>query len=335
MPKNKLAIPRLIHFIAMLKENRYPNHPSLLREMQKLDIAGAYSITQKTLQRDVAFLKGDYRAPIEYDYQRRGYYLTNLSWTWDVPQLNDADLDATILGARLAESIMPAPIGKNIRKSLDSLLAASDCTVRDTNVLLSLVATGAGIPIKPEIFSEVYKGWQTRHVLLINYVRAIDGVAAELTVEPQVLAFHEGCWYLKVKLRHASNSLYEAKNIITLAIHRIAHVVLIPAIFEPDETILTAASQGKIFDFPKIEDIQLKLQSKGLRFAIERFSPKFLKTYKDGSQLVSIPYLEEYKIMNFVFSWPGDVVVVKPKSLRNEVQKYATQISRLHEDVSK
>ena len=76
MSKNKLAIPRLTHFVAMLKENRYPNHPALVREMRMLDIAGAYSITQKTLQRDVAFLRGDYGAPIAYDYQRRGYYLT-------------------------------------------------------------------------------------------------------------------------------------------------------------------------------------------------------------------------------------------------------------------
>ena len=65
MSKNKLAIPRLTHFVTMLKENRYPNHPTLVREMQMLDIAGAYSIAQKTLQANLTFQKelsslGDY-----------------------------------------------------------------------------------------------------------------------------------------------------------------------------------------------------------------------------------------------------------------------------------
>lgn len=313
----------------MLKENRYPNHPKLVREMRKLDIAGAYFITQKTLQRDVAFLRGDYQAPIEYDYQQKGYYLTDPTWNWEVPQLNESDLEAAVVGARLAESIMPAPLSESVRKSLDSLLVASDCAIR-ADALLSLVASGAGIPIKPEIFAEVYKGWQTRQVLLINYVRGMDGLAAELTVEPHVLAFHEGCWYLKVKLRHASSIHYEVKNIITLAIHRIAHVVSTPAFFKPDETIIATATRGQIFDFPKIENIQLKLQGQGLRFAMERFAPKVLKSYKNGLQLVSIPNLEEYKLVNFVFSWPGDVVVVKPLSLRNTIREYADHVSFLH-----
>ena len=35
MSKNKFALPRLMHFISMLKENRYPTHPRLVEEMRK------------------------------------------------------------------------------------------------------------------------------------------------------------------------------------------------------------------------------------------------------------------------------------------------------------
>ena len=84
MSKNKFALPRLMHFISMLKENRYPNHPRLVEEMRKLDLAGAYNITQKTVQRDVNFLKYEYTAPIAYDFPERGYYLTDPEWNLDV-----------------------------------------------------------------------------------------------------------------------------------------------------------------------------------------------------------------------------------------------------------
>ncbi len=335
MSTNKLAIPRIIHFIAMLKENRYPNHPKLVMEMRRLDIAGAYSITQKTLQRDVAFLKGDYHAPIKYDYQQRGYFLTDREWNWDVPQLNESDLKFAAVGAKFAESIMPAPLNSNVRKSLDSLLVASENSLHETETdsLLRLVASGAGISIKPEIFAEVYKGWQTRHVLLLNYVRGIDGVAAELTVEPQILAFHEGCWYLKVKLLHASRIHYEEKNIITLAIHRISHVVLTQATFTPDNSLVSAAAHGKIFDYPQVTNIQLKAQGQGLRFIKERFSHKVLKNLKDDTQLLCLESLEEYKLVLLVFSWPGDIVVIKPVALRATVKKYANIVYKLHKGI--
>lgn len=85
MSKNKFALTRLMHFISMLKENRYPNHPRLVEEMRKLDLAGAYNVTQKTVQRDVNFLKYEYNAPIEYDFNQRGYFLTDPEWNLDVP----------------------------------------------------------------------------------------------------------------------------------------------------------------------------------------------------------------------------------------------------------
>lgn len=113
-----------MHFIAMLKENRFPNHPRLLEEMRRLDIAGAYNITQKTIQRDVVFLKNDYGAPIEYDFVRRGYYLTDPAWNLDVPVLKKDEMEAAILSTRLAEMILPNPVGSNVRQAIDSLVSS-------------------------------------------------------------------------------------------------------------------------------------------------------------------------------------------------------------------
>ena len=53
MPQNKLAMPRIMRLISMMKENRFPNHARLVAEMKKLDPAGTYQISQKTVQRDI------------------------------------------------------------------------------------------------------------------------------------------------------------------------------------------------------------------------------------------------------------------------------------------
>lgn len=330
MSKNKLAIPRLMHFVAMMKENRFPNHPSLVREMQSLDIAGAYTITQKTLQRDVAFLRGDYGAPIEYDYQKRGYFLSDPTWTWDIPQLNDSSLDTALIAAHLAESIMPNPFGKQARKTVDALLSNSKLSNRNSNILLTLFACGAGIPIDPEIFVKVFQGWINRRVLEIKYTRAVDGGTSELKIEPHVLAFYEGCWYLRVKEKQASNPLFKEKGNVTLALHRIKNAVLTNDSFVNDESLLSAVSAGKIFDFPWIENIRLAVSGKGYRFAMERFNPVVVKQVSDDSAIIKIDKLEEYRIVNFVFSWPGEIRVIGPESLRRKIEQNAKTVLDLH-----
>lgn len=333
MSKNKLAIPRLTHFVTMLKENRYPNHPTLVREMQMLDIAGAYSIAQKTLQRDVAFLRSDYGAPIAYDYQHRGYYLTDPDWTWDIPQLSNSDLDTTIIATHLAASIMPSPFGKRAQKTVDALVAGSEAISNKAEILVRLVACGAGIPVKPEIFSAVLDGWLSHNVLLINYTRAMDGESSELTIEPQILAFYEGCWYLRVNLRHSSNPLFANKKVITIALHRITHVVPTTVKFFVNEQMIDDATSQRIFDLPMLENVKLRLSGMGLRYAVEQFNLKIESKTPDGKIIAYANQVPQYKLTNLVFAWPGDVCVLEPKSLRMGISEAAKSVSQLHQSV--
>ena len=331
MSKNKLALPRIMHFIAMLKENRFPNHPRLVEEMRRLDIAGAYSITQKTIQRDVVFLKSDYGAPIEYDFARRGYYLTDPTWNLDVPVLKKDEMDAAILSTRLAEMILPNPVGSNVRRAIDSLVATSDIPcIDEKTALLSLIATGSKVPIKPEIFEVVFNAWRVRQVLLLTYTRAKDSVTADLLVEPHILAFHEGYWYLKVRLLKANKVAYETKDIVTLAVHRIVHISTVPKYFSTDSAIIQGSKDGKIFDFPTINDVHLRLRGKGIPFGTEAFVYSSIKNRKDGSVDILIPEVEEYKVLNFVLMWPGEAKVIAPQSLVNKVHSAAQKILKIH-----
>ena len=76
----KYNIRKIKHLVAMLKENRYPNFPRFVAEMKKMDVAGVCKLSSRTFLRDIAFLKSEYNAPIEYDYSNKGYYLTIPDW---------------------------------------------------------------------------------------------------------------------------------------------------------------------------------------------------------------------------------------------------------------
>ena len=153
----KYNIRRIKHLIAILKENRYPNFPRFVAEMKKMDIAGVCKLSSRTLLRDIAFLKSEYNAPIEYDYSNKGYYLTIPDWSIDIPFLEDDEMQSAVLGARIAENIMPPPVKEKMRSAVDSLLAVNEKGLDEYTQLLSLVALGSNTVIVPEIFDTVFR----------------------------------------------------------------------------------------------------------------------------------------------------------------------------------
>ena len=77
MPANKNQIRRIQTILKMMRQNRYPNYTSFVKEMRSLDVAGTYKLSGKTFQRDIADLRDEYGAPIHYDASRKGFYLSN------------------------------------------------------------------------------------------------------------------------------------------------------------------------------------------------------------------------------------------------------------------
>ena len=98
MPVNKKSQIRIACLLRLMKEGRYPNYPMVLKELRRLDEAGVYKLSQKTIQRDVKYLVEELNAPILYDTERKGYYLTDRSWS-GVPVTEEVEMDAAVYGA--------------------------------------------------------------------------------------------------------------------------------------------------------------------------------------------------------------------------------------------
>jgi hypothetical protein len=171
MPINKKFRERVNCLLRLLKENRYPNHTIMINEMKKLDAAGTFKISRKTIQRDVAYLKEELRAPIDYDPVNRGYYLTNPYWEGYIPFLEEHEIDAAIIGAHLAETILPpSRLQEDIRKGTDALWSRNNGTADDFMVLSALVSNGSCAKVNPEIFQTVFEAWREQYLLHIKYL---------------------------------------------------------------------------------------------------------------------------------------------------------------------
>ena len=152
MPEEKQQRERINCLLRLMKENRYPNYTMVLHEMQKSD--AAVHFVNKTIQRDVEYLKISFKAPIEYDPSKKGYYLSNPNWSGFAPLLDEEEMEAAAIGAHLAETILPqSKIQTRIRQGTDALWAQNATSYEQSYaVLKALVANGSPAKIKPEVF---------------------------------------------------------------------------------------------------------------------------------------------------------------------------------------
>ena len=330
MGVTKYNIQRIKRLLAMLKENRYPNYPRFLAEMRRQDIAGAYNLSARTLQRDIAFLKSEYSAPIEYDFERRGYYLTDPDWSVDIPLLEDSEMRAAVLGARLAENLMPAPVKQEMRSAVDTLLAVNDKGMDEKAVLLSLVALGSRTTVKPEVFRVIFDAWQKHRCVKIWY-NPVTESESERLIEPHALAFYEGNWYVKAVSRMKDGKTVPPgqRRASTLALHRIRSAEAVDFIFEPDQKIIDAVNRREIFDFPLVEDIRLRLGPEARKFIGEQFD--VTEESRDGDcSIVRIAGAPAYRIVNYVLVEGGDAQLLNHPELAAEVIKRAERSIKVH-----
>ena len=314
---NKMTRP--LKLVSMLRKNSFPNHTTLEKELRALDVTGQFKISQKTIQRDVLYLQAEYNAPIGFDYHNNGYYLKDPDWRFEVPLLSDVEMQAVTLGARLAETVMPEPISGEIQQAAD-MLASSNATGLDANaMLISLVAQGARIPIPPAIFKEVFEAWETRQGLSVTYVHGMTGKIVRYVIEPHVLSFYDGLWYVKAIVVSQDGGILPERTIRTLAVNRFRTAVIYPAPFAPDMRLIREVNEGTLFNFPTVKEVVLRFKGKAVPYARENHDASQIEEQSDGSLLVTVRNAIDFKIVNLVLNEGGDVTVISPPELAQKV----------------
>ena len=321
---------RLMKLVAMLRKNSYPNHRKLEKALKNLDLTNTYSISQKTIQRDVQYLRDVYGAPIAFDNGLRGYYLTDQNWKFEIPQLEESEMRAVTLGARLAETIMPEPVASEIQSAAETLLCDNPSGMDANAALIALVAKGARIPVKPEIFREVFEAWQTRRGLSVKYQKGMTGAVMDYVLEPQVLSFYDGLWYVKAVIVSCDGETQPERTIRTLALNRFKTAAIYPGRFESDPRLIEEVNEGKLFDFPTIDEVVLRFTDYAIPYARENYDPSLIEEQKDGSLLVTVYDAIDFKIVNLVLNEGGAVQVVSPPELAERVVTQAEQVIRAH-----
>ena len=317
MPLSKKQLLRFIKFVAELRKNAYPNASTFTRKLRELDLNENLNIacSERTVMRDLDTLRKDFDAPIAFSQEFNGYFLTDPYWELKVPFMSGEMVMAAMLGARLAEKIMPSPVREQIRDAVENAVADNNSELLDrTYIETLLIASGCKTAIVPAIFGAVFQAWRERRVLHLVYRKGESGETTERDFEPHIVACHKGNWYVKGVDR-------ADHKVVVLAVFRIQKAELTRFEFPIRKDILEETRRAGLFDYPKIENITVKCAPEIGYYLREQSGAKklALTPQEDGSLIVVLPPSPEQEALRWILGEGGNVEVLSPSWLREKV----------------
>ena len=308
--------------LKMLRQNRYPNFTSFIREMRAQDAAGAYELSSKTFSRDIAALRDIFGAPIHYDACRKGFYLSDPEWYDEEMMVEPCEMKAALLGERAASGLFPEPLRGEIEKAVSALLMKNETGMAEGADIASFqVLPPEGLPkIDPRIFLTAYNAWERRRRLKLVYRSSQDHVSEKL-FEPHVFAWNGGCWYLKGKvLRDGGVSCAAEPKIRVLALHRIESAEMLSSEFDIDPAIAAAVKRSGLFDFDAYPEVDIEFFAPFAKPMAERYPEQVIARTPDSVRL-KLKVASEYEAVQLVFRACGNAKVHAPECLRTYLRR--------------
>ena len=329
MPANKNQIRRIQTILKMMRQNRYPNYTSFIKEMEKQDIAGSYKLSSKTFQRDIADLRDEYGAPVRYDASRKGFYLANIDWYNEDLMVEPFEMKAALLSERVASGILPEPLRSEMNKAISALLMKNENGMAEQAELECFqILCPEHLPqVHPDIFLTCYNAWEQRKYLLLRY-HSVKGHSSEKLFEPHVFAWNGGSWYLKGKLLRNNEERFEEPPVQVLALHRIETAEMREGTFFPAPEILKSIKEEGLFDFQKLPDVEVEFFKPFDQAMYEKYinTPGAVIERKAESVVILLHNLTEYEAAQLVLTTCGNAKVHHPPELKLYMRRIANKI---------
>ena len=328
MPANKNQIRRMQTILKMMRQGRYPNYTSFMKEMRAQDVAGAFRISSKTFSRDIADLRDEYKAPIHYDSCRKGFYLSDPEWYDENMMIEPFEMRAAILGERVAKEFFPEPMRGEIAKAVSSLLMRNESGLAEGVELDTFqVLNPPGLPkIDPDVFLVSYNAWEQHKMLKLVY-RSSKNRVREKVYEPHVFAWNGGCWYLKGKLIRNDDKRYDSDpKIQVLALHRVEKAELLKNDFVTDPAILRSVRESGLFDFREYPEVDIEFFAPFAKPMEERYPDRVIGR-TGHSVRIKVKGLYEYEAIQLVLGACGYAKVYAPSHLRTCLRRIVDRIN--------
>jgi predicted DNA-binding transcriptional regulator YafY len=307
---------RLYRIETLLRQYKVVPRKHFLDEME---------ISLATFKRDLAYLRNQLNAPIEYDPEAEGYRFgaSPVGPRHELPGIwfNAEEIHALLAMQHMLQELQPGLLTPHIQPLLDRLHQLIDTPAASINEVQKRVRI---LPINarnvsPGMFGPISTALLRRRQLKIRHLHRGRNTAEIRTVSPQRLVYYRDNWYLDAwcHLRHGIRSFsldaILKAEILEAAARDVADPAL-DAVFLPGYGIFSGSTvQWAVLRFSSVRS---KWVSR------ELWHPQQQSEFgDDGHYLLRVPYSDDRELVMDILRHMPEVVVVGPASLRTRVRE--------------
>jgi proteasome accessory factor B len=303
-----------------LQSGKYPN---------ALQLAADLEVSPKSIHRDLEFMRDRLDLPIEYDFEKRGFFYSGEVNTFPTLQITEGEIFALIVAEKALQQYrgtsFEKPLLSAIKKMEQSLPDTISLNLADIEQTISF-RTRAEPILNLEIFDALAKATAQRRQIEMAYRKPGRRETEHRVVDPYHLANINGEWYL-FAYDHAR------KDIRTFAPVRIQSVKQTGRTFaRPEKFSLEQRLRGSfgVHSGHGEYDVVIRFEARVADLVREKkwHESQQLRELKDGGVELHLKLSSLIEIERWVLGWGGDAKVLKPRELIDSVRQSAKRILR-------
>lgn len=292
-------------------------------------------MVQKTAQRAITYFRDQLNAPLEFDPSRKGYFYPDNAFA-DVPasEPTQEEMLAILLAQNILASSAQGVISQQIRSFGRKLFGKNGLFgVTEKRFCQAFSSSwNEYAPSQGPVFKRVMKALVQNRLLTFTYTSPVDQVPKRRTVEPHHLQHYKGSWGL-IAFCHLR---YEWRSFM---LSRMRDV-------QPQAETFVPKPRGQwknqleggfgIFQGGALVPVRLRFNPFRAPWIREQVwhRDQEIEDLSDGSLILSFPVCDFHEVRMRILQFGGDVVVLEPEALKQEILKEAELICGLY-DVKK
>lgn len=320
--RSRPPLHRMQRIHEWIKSGKYPNAVGMAEDLE---------VTDRTIKRDIEFMRDSLQAPIEYDELKHGYFYRKEYDFLPVTAMSEAEMFSLLVADKAIAQYRGMPFQKPLRMAFKKLTGQLDDKERYSLENLGLALSFR--PFAPEdadlnVFRVLTKAVQERRVLKFEY----RNLGAKQWQTRQVHPYHLACidshWYLFAYdiQREAMRTFVLTRLIKPTAMEE--HFVKSKD-FNPDKYL--EGSFG-VMKGDKEYDVEIEFNAWATDLVRGRqwHSSQTLAELPDGGSRLKMRLNGLEEIERWILSWGTHARVVGPMVLCERVKKMATAVGQLY-----
>lgn len=310
-------------FDDQVRGEKYPNATTLGRQ---------FEVVTKTAQRAIDFMRDQLNSPLLYDPTRKGYYYTDKSFVLPASETTQEEMLAILLAQNILENSAQGFISRQIRSFGRKLFGKNGffgVTEKRFREAFSS-SWNEYAPTQGHVFKKVMKSLIENNLITITYTSPKDQIPRLRTVEPHHLQHYMGSWGL-IAFCHIRNE-WRWFMLSRMSDVEVNSKTFIP---KPKKQWKNQLEGGfGIFQGEELIPVSLHFNAFRAPWIREQIWHKKqqLEEVGDGSLILSFPVCKFHEVKMRILQFGGDVIVLEPEELRQEVMGEAKRTCRNYEE---